>query len=215
MSITHPASGDGSTCISKRAGATPTDPWWPRSRLLYSPRVSDAGDEADQGAGPAPEPGTPAPAKLRRSVFGYRRADVDRVLEDRDALLAELRQDVAALWLAFAQHDRMIREGLRGQDAVAPRGEEVEASPTAELSPDALAAAEDSASIGRQLADLDEVLAAIEIATGTLERTYAEEIATEPEDGGDRRGSRPEAPPDAVEEAEPDAREDQGEGRST
>ena len=33
----------------------------------------------------------------------------------------------------------------------------------------------DAASIGNQLSELDEVLAAIEMATQTLERTYAEE----------------------------------------
>jgi len=170
--------------------------------------VSDAGDQGNQGKDPVPEPGTPAPAKLRRSMFGYKRADVDRALEDRDALLAELRQDVAALWIAFAQHDRMIREGQRGADAaapVAPRGEERQASEASAPSPGTLAV-EDAASIGRQLSDLDEALAAVAMATQTLERAYAEEIATEPEDAGGQEKPRPEVPPDAVEVVDPDPR---------
>lgn len=122
---------------------------------------------------------------MRRRMFGYRRADVDAALGDRDALLAELRQDVAALWLAFAQHDRMIRRELLGEAYPSPPAPP-EPEPTsppdlrAVPSPDAIAAAEGAESIGKQLADLDEVLAAIEMATQTLERSYAEEIAAEP-----------------------------------
>jgi len=131
---------------------------------------------------------------LRLRPFGYRRADVDQALDTRDSDIAELRQDIAALWMAFAQHDRIIRAATSGgsgapdppdpaRDAAGPLPPEsvhearAAAVPEPEPSPDALAATEDVESIGRQLTDLDEVLAAIEMATQTLERTYAEEIA--------------------------------------
>lgn len=149
------------------------------------------GTSEEQGTDEPPtQPGAPEPAKLRRGMFGYRRVDVDEALGTRDSELAELRQDVAALWLAFAQHDRMIREGLQhgvsGDEGTSGAREEPPPAPPAdpppsepELSANALAAGDSSESIGRQLSDLDEVLAAIEMATQTLERTYAEEIASE------------------------------------
>lgn len=133
---------------------------------------------------------------MRRRLLGYKPADVDAALEAReseldelegeldarDAELGELRQDIAALWLAFAQHDRMLAE-LRGTPAEA--GEAGEAQPQP-VTPDR--------SVGRQLADLDEVLTAIEMATQTLEQTYGEEI---------EQASDAEAEPESKPEGEP------------
>lgn len=129
---------------------------------------------------------------MRRRPFGLKRADVEAALDARDAELdelggeldardaelAELRQDIAALWLAFAQHDRTLAE-LR-EAAPAPAGVENPASPE----PAGAAASP----ISRQLADLDEVLAAIEMATQTLEQTYAEEGEAEAEGEGEDSG---------------------------
>lgn len=155
-------------------------------------------DERD-AAGNAAEPGRPEPARLRRRPFGYRRADVDRALDTRDSDIAELRQDIAALWMAFAQHDRIIRAAPSAEPgapgppdppdpapdpAALQPPEPTHAAPAAagvpESSPDASAVPEDVESIDRQLSDLDEVLAAIEKATQTLERTYADEVAAGP-----------------------------------
>ena len=113
----------------------------------------------------------PEPPRLRKRPFGYKRADVDEALATRDAQLAELRQDIAALWLAFAQHDRMIRE-ITGD--APPRPAAPPAEPAA-ATPDA--AGDATAGVGKQLSELDEVLAAIEAATQTLERTYSDEVA--------------------------------------
>lgn len=135
------------------------------------PGVSEHNDETTGGESAEP--------RMRRRLLGYRPADVEAALAAReselaarDAELVELRQDIAALWLAFAQHDRMLGE-LR--DAAAP----VERPSAAEK------ASEPDPSVGRQLAELDEVLAAIEMATQTLERTYAEEAEEEQEEDAD------------------------------
>jgi hypothetical protein len=133
---------------------------------------------------------TAAPAdgeqpKLRRRPFGYSKRDVRQALDRqsaelgaREAELAELRQDVAALWLAFAQHDRMIRRAL-GEGPAPERSAPSEPSAAADSAPAPQAAkpadVADEAAIGRQLSDLDDVLAAIELATQTLEKTYASE----------------------------------------
>lgn len=153
----------------------------------------------DEGAGPPTaasgsdrQPGTVQRPKLRRRPFGYKPADVDEALGVRDTELAELRQDVAALWLAFAQHDRMIRSVLDSRPPApmpspAPppsmppgpvHGDDSRPTPGADAASD-VATSDDE--IGRQLADLDEVLAAIELATQTLERTYTDEIQDEVE----------------------------------
>ncbi len=118
--------------------------------------------------------GRPERPKLRRRPLGYKRADVDEAFRARDSELEELKQDIAALWLAFAQHDRMIRSvGGETPPPVTARPKPVEpAEPAAVPSPiDAKAE-----SIGNQLSELDEVLAAIEMATQTLEKTYSDEI---------------------------------------
>lgn len=153
--------------------------------------MSEAEQQADQQAPapaePGPEPGTPEPPRLRRRPFGYRRADVDRALETRDSQLVELRQDIAALWLAFAQHDRMIRElGGTPRPSVPPSAPQEPAAPQAP--------GEDTAgAMAGQLSDLDEVLAAIEMATQTLERTYTDE-ADPDQPAGTEPGSPGEAP---------------------
>jgi hypothetical protein len=136
-------------------------------------RVEETGGErAPTGERPHP--------RLRRGPFGYRRADVDAALAARDAELAELRQDVAALWLAFAQHDRLLREG--GTTPVAPATTSGAASdrPAPAPEPSPSEAVVKAASIGAQLSELDQVLGAIEEATRTLERTYADEIEPAP-----------------------------------
>lgn len=140
--------------------------------------IEDDGGELRVGASAAKRP------SLRRGLLGYRRDDVHQALDARDAEVAELRQDVAALWLAFGQHDRMIRNALE-QGAAArptepPRPVEKPATPpapTVQPAPTGPAVAPES--ITRQLSELDDVLAAIETATQSLERSYADEIAPE------------------------------------
>ena len=139
--------------------------------------MSEATNQADATVGETvPEPGTPESPRLRKRPFGYKRADVDEALATRDSQLAELRQDIAALWLAFAQHDRMIRE-LTGSADPGPSRASAATEARAEASPAAADELADAESVGRQLSDLDEVLAAIEMATQTLERKYSDEIA--------------------------------------
>jgi hypothetical protein len=119
----------------------------------------------DHGAAELPRPERP---KLRRRPLGYKRADVDEAFEVRDSELAEMRQDIAALWLAFAQHDRMIR--ALGGVSPPPLTQPPQDAPPSRSPVEA-----EAASIGSQLSELDEVLAAIEMATQTLERTYSDE----------------------------------------
>jgi hypothetical protein len=119
--------------------------------------------------------GRPERPRLRRRPLGYKRADVDEAIEARDSELAELKQDIAALWLAFAQHDRMIRT-LGDED---PPPVQRSAAPTPRSEPEPLEPSPievEAESIGNQLSELDEVLAAIEMATKTLEHTYSDEI---------------------------------------
>lgn len=192
------------------------------TRARVSTEEETAQDPAPEAA-EAPAPGQP---KLRRRPFGYRARDVREALDrqtaelgTRESELAELRQDIAALWLAFAQHDRMLRRAL-GEEAPQPAGVErapgerppapspagpevprAEAPKGSAGTAPAPSAAADDAAIGRQLSDLDDVLAAIELATQTLERTYAGEAgrpgtgpAPEPEpepaaEDGERRAA--------------------------
>jgi len=141
-----------------------------------------AGEEEErsargEGGGETVQPGRPERPRLRRRPLGYKRADVDEALEARDGELAELRQDIAALWLAFAQHDRMLR-ALTGEAPPPPSGTEPKRRETPETAAPSMPLETEAASIGAQLSELDEVLAAIEMATKTLERTYSEEIDT-------------------------------------
>jgi hypothetical protein len=129
---------------------------------------------------------------LRRSPLGYRRADVDAALARRDAELTELRRDIAALWLALAEHDRMLRVL---DTAPAPPAPPAPLSGDSAPAPDPTppAAAEEATSIGAQLSELGDVLAAIEMATQTLESTYADEL----------RGAAPGDAPDPDRSAPP------------
>ncbi|MEZ5154727.1 MAG: hypothetical protein R2718_01325 [Solirubrobacterales bacterium] len=130
---------------------------------------------------------------------------MDEALEERERELAVLRQDVAALWLAFAQHDRVLRTLIDREGTAASPPETAPgtpaASPGADAAPPAAtpapprAPAADAASIGEQLSELDEVLAAIEMATQTLEQTYAEEIRAAGERDDRPEATTPEQPP--------------------
>jgi hypothetical protein len=154
--------------------------------------VSTEQESGRERVRPDADAATEAPApdevpKLRRRPFGYSKRDVrealDRqsaALEARDGELAELRQDIAALWLAFAQHDRMIRRVL-GHDGEAATG-----PAPARVSP-----AGDEAAIGRQVSDLDDVLAAIELATQKLERSYVAEAGRPSEEPGEAGAGKP------------------------
>jgi hypothetical protein len=117
---------------------------------------------------PGAEPGRAERPPLRRGPLGYRRADVDAALAARDEELAELRRDIAALWLAFTEHDRLLRELGDAQAPPAP--------PSGDPDPPPVAVADEAPSIGTQLEELGDVLAAIEMATQALESTYADEI---------------------------------------
>lgn len=137
----------------------------------------------------------PDPPPLRRRLLGgYRPADVRAAIAAREEEIDELRRDIAALWLAFGQHERAIR-GLaeagsaaasaphpaRAEQAPAEASSADEAEPGAGADPGERTAAgtepAERRGVHDQLADLDQVLAAIEQATRTLERTYADEIA--------------------------------------
>jgi hypothetical protein len=138
-----------------------------------------SGEEENQsepasGNHQAADLGRPERPKLRRRPLGYKRADVDEAFQARDSELEELKQDIAALWLAFAQHDRMIRSlGGETPPPLTARPKPAESAKPAAAPPPIEAEAE---SIGNQLSELDEVLAAIEMATQTLEKTYSDEI---------------------------------------
>jgi len=184
-----PAETDDGSGPSRRSGCGG------RRARSYTRRI--LGDEqAAGGEERAVAPARAAPPRLRRRPLGYKRADVDEALGARDAELAELRQDIAALWLAFAQHDRILRS-LTGESS----SPSAEPAPTEGDAPSAGPARlrSEAASIGDQLSELGDVLAAIEMATQTLERTYSEEIdetpqpAPPPEDATEPAGDeRPE-----------------------
>ena len=117
---------------------------------------------------PGPEP------RLRRGLFGYRAGDVRAEIEVRNAEADELRDDVAALWLVFNQHERAIRELIGaverlGGGRIPPPGERNWDDPDDDGSgraPDGW--------VADQMEGLDEVLAAIKQATDLLERSYEE-----------------------------------------
>jgi len=140
-----------------------------------------------------PDPDRVEAAKLRRRLFGgYRPGDVESALRTREEQIAELRRDVAALWLAFGQHERTIREMLTALErltglGVDPPGPQADTPPPTPRSP----LPDAGGDIGRQLGDLDQVLLAIEEATQSLERTYQDEItATEPTGAGQAEGEQ-------------------------
>ncbi len=140
---------------------------------------------------PLPDEAANEARPLRRGLFGFKPSDVRTQISAKDAELAELRRDVAALWLAFGQHERTIRQVLEtlertsgvaldppgGRGGQGQRGATA-SDPDPEREPEP--GNDDSAatSIGAQLTDLDQVLAAIEEATQTLERGYSEGTGT-------------------------------------
>ncbi len=140
---------------------------------------------------PLPDEAANEARPLRRGLFGFKPSDVRTQISAKDAELAELRRDVAALWLAFGQHERTIRQVLEtlertsgvaldppgGRSGQGQRGATA-SDPDPEREPEP--GNDDSAatSIGAQLTDLDQVLAAIEEATQTLERGYSEGTGT-------------------------------------
>ncbi len=183
------------------------------SRAGSYTRRTLAAEERERGGGPGQDAGVgerPHPP-MRRAPFGYRRGDVDAALAARDAELAELRQDIAALWLAFAQHDRLLRGGSPEQASITVPGEDRPERPSAPAAPDpdAAHAAARAAAIGAQLSELDQVLSAIEEATRKLERTYSSEIGdagTAPHRGGDAPPQPPTGADDPKPEDDPDNR---------
>jgi hypothetical protein len=130
---------------------------------------------------PAPDASRPDGPRLRRRLLGIKASDVEAEIGARDTEIAELKRDIAALWLAFGQHERTIQEILkaierRGGGAIAPPGGRGVASQAPTPAGGQPEAGPRGDSIARQLSSLDEVLGAIEEATRTLERSYAEEI---------------------------------------
>lgn len=192
-------------------------------------------EDTDRGEFELPLPDEEAEAggrPLRRRLFGYRAGDVEEAISSRDETLAILRRDVAALWLAFGQHERAIRqmlaaiEALGGTSVDPPGGRADSEGPAPETAdsdspapgpgPGPAAASASAAStasgseripgapeaIGAQLAGLDDVLAAIEHATQSLEQAYAEEISGAAEAGDASPAEGAKQPDDA--EAETD-----------
>lgn len=206
------------------------------------PKKDHESDGQEDPARPVAMPADRTPT-LRRGLLGYRAKDVHAELEARREEMEELRRDVAALWLAFGQHERTIRHLIAAMEALerdapsptsapprpdaaafpsappsgppAPSAEPVQetdpgqaTTPTPAPPPDraaiptspppasapsptpAEAEAEDAVRIpadviSAQLSDLDDVLAAIEQATRSLERTYSDEIAPDTEAGAE------------------------------
>lgn len=135
----------------------------------------------------APEP------RLRRGLFGYRRADVRAELEAQAIEVDEMRDELAALWLAFNQHERTIRDLIT---AVRKAGGSEVDPPGARTMNDLYTnpnegSARSDAWVADQLEGLDEVLGAIKQATELLERGYEGEIAPQ----GHPQPPAPQAPP--------------------
>lgn len=179
---------------------------------------------------PLPDQESGGGRRLRRRLFGLRAREVEAEISERNSDVAELRRDVAALWLAFGQHERTIRQLLEAIERIAdtsidPPGAAPATPAAAEAPPSRQSSPHDpsqtggsepapgaavpdleplASSIGDQLSDLDEVLGAIERATRSLERSYAEEIAAA-ERGGQQ--AQPADPPaaDAGDEPQPPA----------
>jgi hypothetical protein len=164
---------------------------------IEAPDFESGGDGAGLGARSRPRPHRRV--RLRRSPLGTRTVDVrdqfDAIrdeLDDRQDDIDELRNDVAALWLAFGQHERAIRELIAAVEALggaqvswpgqSEHGSQMPIQPEAlpgmppppQLDPPGSAL--DRETIAAQLAGLDDVLAAIDQATRSLETVYAEEI---------------------------------------
>lgn len=158
------------------------------------------GEEGEEGVeiGSRGDPRPRRRMRLRRSPLGVRVVDVrDQLeavrdeLEDQRDEIEELRSDVAALWLAFGQHERAIRDLIAAVEALGGArvpwpGEQTagtqlpfETEPLPGVSTPPLAfdppgSRLGSEAIATQLAGLDDVLAAIDQATRSLERVYAD-----------------------------------------
>lgn len=184
-----------------------------RLGLSGSSQPSEAGepDPAAGGGSGAGEPdpgGGRKPGILRRRLLGRREpragrgrtgeGPVDDVAGGFDPEIAEMRRDIAALWLAFNHHERTLRDlagRLEASTGVPASGDEI---PGTETVPDPGQAA---TPISEQLSDLDDVLAAIERATEVLERTHADEI--ERPGGGDEPAASAETRADGTSAGEP------------
>jgi hypothetical protein len=192
------------------------------------------GDPAAQGESfTLPDPAQVEATKLRRRLFGgYRPDDVESALRTREEQIAELRRDVAALWLAFGQHERTIQDMLValerlagvGVDPPGARADEMREPAGGDAAPDTPTAAPDTPTgettrgedaVGLQLGDLDQILVAIEEATQSLERTYHEEIVAR-EEGAEPGGGeqREDAGGGAEDSQEGDSGQDPAEGAS-
>jgi hypothetical protein len=154
-------------------------------------------DEGRAGAGgfELPLPGEAREdRRLRRGLFGIRAADARAEIDARDAEISELRRDLAALWLAFGQHERTIRELLgafersSGVSIDPPGGRTVPAGTPGSIPP-APKPQPPPDPVGEQLSSLDQVLAAIAQATDSLEQTYREHVSESGEAEG--TGSEP------------------------
>ena len=157
-------------------------------------------EEAEVEIGSRGHPHPRRRLQLRRSPLGARAVDVrdqleafQEELDDRRDDIDELRNDVAALWLAFGQHERAIRDliaavealggarvtwpGDQGNGRQLPIQSETLPGVPAPSPLEPPGSALDRETIASQLAGLDDVLAAIDQATRSLESVYAEEIA--------------------------------------
>ena len=158
-----------------------------------SSQPSEAGepDRPTGGGGGAGEPdprGGRKPGILRRRLLGRRKPEAGRgrtgegpaddVTGGSDPEIAEMRRDIAALWLAFNHHERALRD-LAGRLEASPGAPAPLPAADRDEIPGTEAAADPGQAatpISEQLSDLDDVLAAIERATEVLERTHADEI---------------------------------------
>ena len=59
--------------------------------------------------------------KLSKGLFGYKRGDVERMIVEHEEQLRGMRKEIDTLWIAFAEHDRAVRESLEADGAPAPR----------------------------------------------------------------------------------------------
>jgi len=141
--------------------------------------------DASEGADPARSRDTELPVpQLRRGLFGYRRRDVEVAMASWEAALTELRDDVAALWVTFAEHDRAIDAARLERAASDLVDSSVQPVPASAVAPEGRSVSgthpgdrPEPPSVEQQLADLDEVLSAIETATRTLEQSYTGDLA--------------------------------------
>jgi hypothetical protein len=148
------------------------------------PDLATGDEEASPGG---EDSGTDGPGRLRRRLLGRDRRRTDRRASEpataSGSEIAEMRRDIAALWIAFNQHERSLRdlagrlEASLGALAPPPASEGATAGGGELPGPPPTVSGDE---ISDQLADLDEVLAAIERATQVLEHTHADELERRP-----------------------------------